>query len=386
MYGYRKIPCAVWRGGTSKGVMLKREDLPLDDSALDQALLMIMGSPDVRQLNGIGGATPTTSKVAILAPSDRPDMDVDYTFAQVSIDKAEVDYGPNCGNVSSAVGPFAVESGLVSASGSGPVTVRIFNTNTGRPIHSTFLMQNGAFVSEGDTVIPGVPGSGSEVRLRFLRPDGGATGVLFPTGRLQDEIALADGRSFQVSVVDAGNLSVIVDASQLQAGWDEPWFNGEAGWELGDTLEDIRQRVGRLLNLYSPGERVTATTHALPKITVVDGHHSYQTRTGEQADARDMTLVARAVTMGKPHPAYPVTGATALAACAKIPGTVAHRLANVDHEGRPYVAIGHPGGISSSEVEVSLSGDEWQVDAVASTRTARPLIDGWVFLPRKLYD
>ena len=386
MYGYRKVPCAIWRGGTSKGVMLKRDDLPKDDSALDQAILKIMGSPDIRQLNGIGGATPTTSKVAILARSTRSDIDVDYTFAQVAIDKAEVDYGPNCGNVSAAVGPFAVESGLVGASTAGPMTVRIFNTNTNRVIHSKFLVRNGQFVSEGDTVIAGVPGSGSEVRLHFLRPDGGATGMLFPTGRLIDEVSISNGRSFQVSVVDAGNLSVIVDGSQFVDGWDRPWFAGEEEWELGNTLEDIRQTVGGMLKLYSLGERVTATTHALPKITVVRSNYSYQTRTGEWVDAREMTIAARAVTMGKPHPAYPVTGGTALAACAKIPGTVAHRLANVDHQRRPYVAIGHPGGISRIEVEVSRVGDQWQVDAVASTRTAHSLIDGWVFLPTDLYD
>jgi len=386
MHGYRKVPCSVWRGGTSKGVMLNRNDLPRDESALSKALLMIMGSPDVRQLNGIGGATPTTSKIAILASSRRPDIDVDYTFAQVAIDTAEVDYGPNCGNVSAAVGPFSVESGLVGAISSGPMTVRIFNTNTERAIHSTFLVRSGQFVCDGDIFIPGVPGSASGVRLRFLRPDGGATGTLFPTGQLIDVISLPDGRSFEVSVVDAGNLSVIVDGSQFEDGWDRPWFEENADWGLGFTLETIRQKVGWMVNLYRPDERVTATTHALPKITVVRANHCYWTRTGELIDAGQMTITARAVTMGKPHPAYPVTGGTALAACAQIPGTVAHRLANELHHGYPYVVIGHPGGIWSVETEVSLAENQWQVDVVTSMRTARPLIDGWVFLPTELYD
>ncbi|NMP23323.1 PrpF domain-containing protein [Sulfobacillus harzensis] len=381
MYGYRKVRCAIWRGGTSKGVMLRKEDLPPEGPARDQALLTILGSPDVRQINGIGGATPTTSKVAILSRSERADADVDYTFAQVAIDKAEVDYGPNCGNVSAAVGPYAVDTGLVPVAANGRATVRIFNTNTGRFIHSEFAVKDGAFVPDGDTVIPGVPGTGSEVVLNFLRPDGGATGQLFPTGNLVDEVRLADGRVFRVSVVDAGNLSVLVDGRDLENAWDSPWFDDGASFSLGNVLEEIRQAIGRQLNLYQPSETVTAATHALPKITVLNAPHPYQTRTGQPVDPQQVTIVARAVTMGKPHPAYPITGGTALAAAVRIPGTVGYALANPNHRHHAAVIIGHPGGMSPVEVAVSNPNGVWQVDAVKSIRTARALIEGMVFLP-----
>ncbi len=381
MYGYRKVPCAIWRGGTSKGVMLLARDLPSPGPDRDRALLTIMGSPDARQINGIGGATPTTSKVAILSQSERPDADIDYTFAQVAIDKAEVDYGPNCGNVSAAVGPFALEAGLVRADVDGPKLVRIFNTNTERLIHAEFSARGGSFVADGETSIPGVPGSGSEVSLSFLRPDGGATGTLFPTGNVVDTIWLADGRSFKVSVVDAGNLSVLVNGEDFEENWDRAWFDDQVAFELGDTLEAIRQSVGQTLNLYSDTETVTATTHALPKITVLGRPKDYRNRNGQPVSHRDGTIVARAVTMGRPHPAYPITGGTALAAAVKIPGTTAYQLANPKHRKKSTVVIAHPSGLSPVDVEVSESLGVWQVDAVKSLRTARALMEGFVFLP-----
>ncbi len=381
MFGYRRIPCAIWRGGTSKGAMLQEADLPANDKDRDQALLAIMGSPDPRQLTGLGGATPTTSKVAIISRSHRLDADLDYRFAQVAIKEARVDYRPTCGNLAAAVGPFAVEAGIIPATAT-TAQVRIFNINSGRLIESEFPLRDGQYQPDGETAIAGVPGTGSRVRLRFFRPDGGVTGQLFPTGHRVDHITLPDQRHFDVTVIDAGNLSVIVDGEQLDNGWDEAWFTGQGEFPLKSTLEQLRQSIGRTLNLFSPSDIVSAATHALPKITVIHSPYSYHARTAQIVHRHEISLCARALTMGDPHPAYPITGAIALAACAKIPGTVAYpkvRLGTIDETA---LEIGHPSGIMSVKADVSLQDNQWRVNWVALTRTARALIEGWTFLPQ----
>ncbi|WP_244232635.1 PrpF domain-containing protein, partial [Methylacidiphilum caldifontis] len=308
----------------------------------------------------------------MLSRSFRSDADVDYTFAQVAIDRPAVDYRPNCGNISAAVGPFAVQAGLVRPT-EGRTIVRIFNTNTERYIEAEFLVEGGQFVADGDIAIPGVPGHGSPVYLTFIRPDGGATGSLFPTGNLVDRIMFSDGSAVDVSVVDAGNLTVIVDGSSLPDGWDAPWFSDDVDFSLGQWLERIRQEIGYQLNLYTPTTSIHPATHALPKITVVDSPRPYLSRAGQNILPEQITIIARAITMGKPHPAYPLTGGTALAACVKIPGTVANRLASLSPKPSGLVHIGHPSGVTPVDVSVSMVEGHWQVEATRSVRTARPL-------------
>ena len=204
MREYQRIRAAVIRGGTSKGVFLLASDLPGDAAVRDRVILAIFGSPDQRQINGIGGGDPLTSKVAIIARSARPDADVDYTVGHVAVDKAVVDYEANCGNISQGVGPFAVDEGLVAVTE--PITVvRIFNTNTKKMIEAEVPVRDGKAVVEGDFVVPGVPGSGAKIVVNFVNSGGSKTGRLLPTGNVEDRMQLADGRTVRVSLVDAGN-------------------------------------------------------------------------------------------------------------------------------------------------------------------------------------
>src|SRR5437868_6315660 len=210
----RPIECSILRGGTSRGVFFKDSVLPTERPVVDRILLDVFGSPDVRQIDGLGGATSQTSKTMIVGPSRRPDADVDYTFAQVSVTQPVVDWGGNCGNLSAAVGPYAVDAGLVEAEGE-LVSLRLFNTNTQKTIVSHVPVVDRRAAVSGDYAIPGVPGTGARVVLDFLDPAGSVTGSLLPTGRTRDEVRVGDGRTFSVSVVDAANPVVFLLAREL---------------------------------------------------------------------------------------------------------------------------------------------------------------------------
>jgi 2-methylaconitate cis-trans-isomerase PrpF len=235
MHEFHALRLSILRGGTSRAVFLLENDLPPDRASIEPILLDVFGSPDVRQINGLGGATSQTSKAAIIGPPTRPDADVDYTFAQVSVTQPLVDWGGNCGNISSAVGPFAVNSGLVRAVS--PVTkVRIHNTNTGKIILAHVPVEGGRAMVEGDYSIPGVPGTGARILLDFQDPAGSFSGKLLPTGQPRDTITIGDGRSFPVSTIDAANPVVFLLAEEL----------GMTGTELPQELERRPDVTGAL--------------------------------------------------------------------------------------------------------------------------------------------
>jgi 2-methylaconitate cis-trans-isomerase PrpF len=373
---WRKIPCSIYRGGTSKGVFLLDTDLPADPTERTRVLLEIFGSPDARQINGLGGATPTTSKVAILRPSTRSDADVDYTFGQVGIEKAVIDFRPNCGNIASAVGPYAVDHGLIRVKES-EALVRIYNTNTDTLLHARFLVQGGRFQPDGEIRIPGVPGTGSPVYLDFFGVEGGLTGALFPTGSVSDVVGISGGRKYRVTVIDAGNCSVFVDGREL--GIENEALTLDA--DSLTVLEEIRQTVGRELSLYPPGEVISPETHALPKIAVVWPPRTYRTSDGSFIDATTQSITARALTMGRIHPSYAVTGAIALSVAVRIPGTVPYEASNHVMQSSSFIRIGHPTGIMEVDALVSReSGGGYRVERVTLLRTARPIMDGYVWV------
>ena len=236
MNGYKEIPVTYMRGGTSKGAYLLKDTLPTDPDARDRMILDLYGSPDARQINGIGGADPLTSKVAIVNPSDRDDADIDYTFGYVGIADAVVDYEGNCSNISAGAGVFAIMEGFVKAVEPETV-VRIFNTNTNKVIEAHVPVRDGKPVIDGDFAIDGVPGTGARITLYFLEPGGSKTGKLLPTGNVQDTITLADGRTIQVSLVDAANPAVFVKATDLgYEGTELPAFTETDGGVLLNTL------------------------------------------------------------------------------------------------------------------------------------------------------
>jgi 2-methylaconitate cis-trans-isomerase PrpF len=400
--GWTTVPCSIYRGGTSKALFFRRKDLPSDPVIRERVLLRIFGSPDARQIDGLGGASPTTSKLAIVdrAEATHPAVDVEYTFGQVSITDSQIDFRVNCGNIIAAVGPYAIQQGLLTVRDEPVQIVRIYNTNTQSVVHAHVPVLDGQFNPDGLTKIPGVPGTGSRIQLDFFGVGGGQTGRLLPTGHLYDPIRLPDGREFNVSVIDAGNITVFMDADELGVKGTEVTEDDirRCGPVL-ETMEVVRREVGIALGLYKPGERVDASNHAIPKIAYVQRPKSYLSTAKEVVSAEDIDVCARVLTMGRLHPAYAVTGAIALAVAAELPGTVVHqkvlrnmsmgggqRNNSIDHEPRSgWIRIGHPSGVMPVNVELTQgSSGDWEVRRVSLIRTARPLMDGFAWVPTAL--
>ena len=338
-----RLPVTLLRGGTSKGVYLLEKDLPANRKEWDSLLLRLMGSPDKKQIDGLGGSQSVTSKVAILRKSDRPDADVDYTFAQVSVDKAVVSYGGNCGNISSGVGPFAIEKKLVPAL-EGSTLVRIYNTNTGKVIQEEVPTSEGQVKYEGDFRIAGVPGTAAPLKLRFVDPAGTLGKGLLPTGNPVDVLEVPGRGTVEVSLVDAANPLVFVKAVDLGlTGTELPdAINGDP--ELLRLLETIRGLAAVKLGLCSTPEEAAWVTPGLPKMTLVAPPREYTTSAGEEVQADQVDLVARMMSMQKTHPSYAMTGAMCTAAAAAVPGTLVQQVLRAGCD-LQNIRIGHPGGI-----------------------------------------
>lgn len=369
-----KLPVTLLRGGTSKGVYLLEKDLPANRKEWDGLLLRLMGSPDKKQIDGLGGSQSVTSKVAILRKSDRPDADVDYTFAQVSVDKAVVSYGGNCGNISSGVGPFAIEKKLVPAL-EGSTLVRIYNTNTGKVIQEEVPTANGQVLYDGDFGIAGVPGTAAPLKLKFVDPAGTLGKGLLPTGNAVDLLKVPGHGSTEVSLVDAANPLVFVKASDLGlTGTELPEaINGDP--ELLRLLETIRGLAAMKLGLCSTPEEAAWVTPGLPKMTLVAPPADYTTSSGEAVKGDQVDLVARMMSMQKTHPSYAMTGAMCTAAAAAVPGTLVQQVlrpgCNLQN-----IRIGHPGGILPCGVDPEGEGPVPSIRDTFGYRTANLLLEG----------
>jgi methylitaconate Delta-isomerase len=373
-----KIPCAIYRGGTSKPIFFMEEDLPKDDKERDQIVLEAFGSPDLRQIDGLGGADPLTSKVAYIAPPTVPDTDVNYTFGYVGIAQPVIDYTGNCGNTSAAVGPFALLRGLIQPVE--PVTqVRIYNTNTKRTILAEFRVKDGQFLSEGDFKIDGVPGTGSKILLDFIGSGGSVTGKLLPTGKVRDEIKFPTLGTLEVSMVDAANPFVFVRASDLGLRGNEnidEFGNNDA---ILKKCEEIRSVVAEIMGIANR-EEATAKSPGVPKIAVIAGPSAYDTPKG-RVEASAIDIVARMTALQKLHKAYAVTGAVCLGTAAKIDGTIVNEIyRKVQPENPPPVRIGHPTGTLQVEIELERRNDSLELAKAALARTARLLMDGSVYV------
>jgi len=374
------LPAVFMRGGTSRAIMFHARDLP-DRSAWDPIFLAAMGSPDPngRQLNGMGGGISSLSKVCILAPSPREDADIDYTFAQVQIREAAVDYRGNCGNMSSAVGPFAVDEGIVRPNGDTAV-VRIFNTNTKKIIRSTFPLLDGRAAVDGDLAIPGVAGTGAPVRLDFLTPGGATTGKLLPTGQPVDVLDVPGIGPIEVSMVDAANACVFVRAADL----------GLTGRELPDALDadkallDKLQRIRRAASVamgIARDDTEARSIAAVPLVGFVAPPMDAPTLSGDPVAATQIDLTARFISSGQPHRALPLTASLCTAVAARIAGTVANQALGAGASAGP-VRIGMPSGILTVDADVAQdAAGRWQAHSGAFYRTARRLFDGRVYVP-----
>ena len=373
----RKFPAVFMRGGTSKGIMFHARDLPAARAEWDEIFLRAMGSPDPggRQLDGMGGGVSSLSKVCVIAPSQRGDADVDYTFAQVQIREARVDYGANCGNMSSAVGPFALEEGLVRAAG-GECRVRIFNTNTRKIIRSTFGVRAGRAAVEGALAIPGVAGSGAPIRLDFIDPGGATTGRLLPSGNVVDALDIPGLGKFEVSLVDAANACVFVAAAAL----------GLKGTEMPEELERDTATLQKLaaIRLHASVAMGIARTldearakAAVPFVGFVSAAQDARTLSGESlaADAADLTV--RMISNGQPHRALPLTASLCTAVAARMEGSVVWKASRRGAAGELRLAM--PSGVLTVGAEVSRAGAIWQAARGSFYRTARRLFEGCVY-------
>ena len=372
------IPAVFMRGGTSRAIMFHRDDLP-EREKWDPIFLGAMGSPDPngRQLNGMGGGISSLSKVCVLSRSDRPDADVDYTFAQVQIREAAVDYRSNCGNMSSAVGPFAVDEGIVRPNGDTAV-VRIYNTNTNKIIRSTFPLVDGRAATDGTLAIPGVAGTGAPVRLDFLAPGGATTGTLLPTGHVTDWLDVPGIGRIEVSMVDAANACVFVRARDMGLTGRELPEELDANHALLDRLQAIRRAASVAMGI-ARDEEHARLIHGVPIIGMVAPPMDAPTLSGEPILAGAVDLTARFLSNGQPHRALPLTASLCTAVAARITGTLPNQAMG---QGSDAVRIGMPSGILTVDADVTQAANgAWTAHSGAFYRTTRRLFDGRVYAP-----
>ncbi|MGV8842343.1 MAG: 2-methylaconitate cis-trans isomerase PrpF [Pseudomonas sp.] len=389
-----KIPATYMRGGTSKGVFFRLEDLPevaqVPGAARDALLLRVIGSPDPygKQTDGMGGATSSTSKTVILAKSSRPEHDVDYLFGQVAIDKAFVDWSGNCGNLSAAVGSFAISAGLVDARRipeSGVAIVRIWQANIGKTIIAHVPITDGAVQETGDFELDGVTFPAAEVQVEFMNPaadEEGAGGSMFPTGNLLDDLQVptevVKSGTLKVTMINAGIPTIFVNAADL----------GYSGTELQDAINGDAKALARFEIIRAYGAvrmglikhiDEAATRQHTPKVAFVAGPAEYVSSSGKQVAVEDVDLLVRALSMGKLHHAMMGTAAVAIGTAAAIPGTLVNLAAGGG--ARSAVRFGHPSGTLRVGAEASQVNGEWTVRKAVMSRSARVLMEGWVRVP-----
>ncbi len=368
------IPAAFIRGGSSKGVFFHAKDLPTDRAAIDPILLSVLGSPDPygRQLNGMGGGISSLSKGVIIGPPTHPDADVDYTFAQVSVDKPVVDWKGNCGNLSSAVGPFAVDEGLVRAA-DGEALVRIHQVNTKKIIHARFPVVNGKAEVRGDFAIAGVAGTGARIRLDFLTPGGTQTPHLLPTGHPVDTLHV-DGLAVQASLVDAANPAVFIHAHAVGLTGGELPEEIEARADVMALLDKLRRAAGVAMGLAPTPEAVGL---ASPRIALVAAPMAARTLDGQVLDPAGHDIQVRMLSMERAHRAVPMTGAMGLAVACRVEGSIPHAVAT--RGARPEeIRVAHASGVVAVGAEVRQTNTGWFAESAVVFRTQRRLMQGAV--------
>jgi 2-methylaconitate cis-trans-isomerase PrpF len=374
----RCLRAVFMRGGTSKALVFRQEDLPAARDDWAPIFLAALGSPDPngRQLDGMGGGVSSLSKICIIGPSSRDDADIDYTFAQVSVSDAVVDYAGNCGNMSSAVGPFAIDEGLIPARANGITSVRIHNTNTSKIIVATFAVQDGITVVDGDCEIDGVAGSGAPIRLDFMAPGGSKTGKLLPTGQAVDRLTLADGSVIEATLVDAANPGIFVRASDL----------GLTGLESPQVMErdaDLMQRMEAVRLAGSVAMGLTADLAgaarmpSIPKIAAVAPSQTFTALSGRIYQAVETDILVRMISVGQPHRAVPITGGLCLAAACRVPGSLAQQMLRPNQSGA--IRVGHPSGMLMVDATAEVTAGSAVVAQASLYRTARRLFQGEVF-------
>ncbi|CRM71675.1 2-methylaconitate cis-trans isomerase PrpF [Pseudomonas salomonii] len=379
----RRIPAVYMRGGSSKGVFFLDKDLPPAGQERDAILLRVIGSPDVygKQIDGMGGATSSTSKVVIIGQSSREDCDVDYLFGAPAIETPVIDWSGNCGNLSSAVGPYAISEGLVDAPRDGIAVVRIWQANIQKRIIAHVPMRNGEVLEEGDFVLDGVAFPAAEIVLEFLKP-GGSDGSILPTGNAVDELDIPGIGLMPVTLLNAGNPTIFLEADRvgLKGTETQDQVNGDA--ELLARCETIRAHCTVAMGLAATAEEATRLRPHTPKLCFVAKPQSYQAAGGKFVEPGDIDVIARILSMGKLHHAITGTGAVAVAVAAALDGTLVNRI--VGDIGDRQVRMGHTAGSVAVGAKTVLEDGGWSVDKAVMSRSARRLMEGWVRVPEVL--
>jgi len=368
-----KLKCVYMRGGTSKAVFFHEKNLPKDKSTWPGIFLKVMGTPDPKQIDGMGGAFQITSKIAVISPADDPSYDINYTFYQIGVDVPIVEDKVNCGNISCAVGPFAVDEGLVPVTE--PVTVvRVLNTNTGKFIEEHVPVKNGKAMTTGDTRITGVPGTGAGIDVFFENPGGATTGKLFPTGNPRDILHPEGYPEIEATLIDCSNPVTILRARDLGLdGGEIDVFKNDK--ELLSHIEAIRSQAAVLYGYVENAKDATEKSLALPKVAVISQPHDFMGSDQKIVQGESMDLCSRVVSVGALHKTHPITSGIALAAAANTPGTLAAELVRPGWEGME-LRVGHPYGV----LPVKIAMENGQVIKAGSVRTARRIMDGNLYI------
>ena len=386
----RPIRCVIMRGGTSKAVFLKQADLPRDPAERDRTILAVFGSPDRRQIDGLGGADPLTSKLAVIGPvrHDEPraaGTHLTYTFGQVEIAHPEIDWISLCGNISAAVGAFAVYEGYVEPVA--PLTqVKVYNTNLERVLSIEVPVENGRPLEEGDYVVPGVPGRGAKIMVDFADTAGAATGALLPTGNPIDRLPIPEFGEIEASLVDTGNAHVFVRARDLGLKGTETAAEIDRDAKLAAVLERIRGVAAARMGMVSAPEASRDESPAAPLIGMVSPPADYHDAlTDRTIRAEEVDLVSRLMFMQQMHKTYAATSTACTGVASQIPGTVVHEAtrpeARAALRNRREVRIGHPAGVIETETELEPVNGSYAVRRATVGRTARRIMEGYVFVP-----
>lgn len=376
----KTIRCSIVRGGTSKALFIMENQLPKDPVMRQKTILSLYGSPDLRQIDGLGGGDLLTSKLAIIGPPSRPDADVDYTFGQVSIDEAFVEFNSNCGNISAGVGPFAIHSGLVRAE-EPMTTVRIHLVNLNKIMIARVPVVDGEPAVDGGFSIDGVPGTSAEIALDWKDVVGGTTGKLLPTGHPVDEVTL-DGKSYRISIVDAGTISIFVHASELGMTGTETPQEIEADRKLCTLLESVRGKACELVGLVDDYKEAVESTPYLPFICPVTEAASYRCFNGTEVQKEEIDFAARLFNMGHlVNKTFAGSGTVCTGVAARIEGSVVNQLLSDEAKARGTLCFGHSSGRIPVESAVCQASDgSWHVTRVNIFRTARVLMDGYAYV------
>lgn len=379
------IDLVLQRGGTSRGLYFKEQDLPSAGPRRDKLLQRLMGSPDVVQIDGLGGSRPITSKVAILSRSRRDDADIDYTFGQVDINRNVVGYTGNCGNISAGVGPFAVDEGMVIVT-EGITQVRIYNTNTDAVIVADVPVKNGKARVLGDFAVPGVPGTGAEIAMNWADTVGANTGQLLPTGKAIDEIKLEDGRTVKATLCDAANPCVWVLASEFGLDGSETLAAINGDTKLIDLAREVRGKAAVLFGMLDNWKDVDAKVPAVPMVGFVAPPQNYRTLNGVAISAEDMDVHMRLMFMNQLHESVAGTGSICIAAASRVKGSTVESVC--ENRAGDVLLIGHPSGVTPARVKARPTNEPPFVkfETLGFSRTSRRLMSGTAYYPANIFD